>query len=355
MISEVKPSEKTMRVRNEALKKDIANGSPDVIQRLLYAYIDRRTRKSTIEVVKVTRAPYKNDHFYVQPITIQAADIFLSLSEVLFSDVSMVDNIQGENLAALKEFLRMLISLLPASDHYLHKLNELSRWVDKQTSFTGSQWSDYLVNSNFPKYSGQYDLCRSTLPKYHGYPCGLWLMFHALTVSHYEKSATGMDLPVDIVAHAMNRFIPRFFSCQICAFHFAENSANIVHPGESILPPRASPDSTDFTYNASVLKELPPPPKDARTEILWLNAVHNRVNRKLMGSPTDDPFAPKLIYPPRWLCSTCWSRTRASYGRWKLGGDDESQTALLDFLIRRFSSSGWGSNNISSIFFGPRK
>lgn len=45
----------------------------------------------------------------------------------------------------------------------------------------------------FPKYSGQYDLCRSAHPQYHGYPCGLWILFHALTVSHYENELAGVS------------------------------------------------------------------------------------------------------------------------------------------------------------------
>lgn len=49
-----------------------------------------------------------SDTTYIQPMTIQAADIFLSLTKALFSDVSMVEKIEGDNLAALREFLGML-------------------------------------------------------------------------------------------------------------------------------------------------------------------------------------------------------------------------------------------------------
>ncbi|KAA0194135.1 Sulfhydryl oxidase [Fasciolopsis buskii] len=288
-------------------------------------------------------------------MTIQAADIFLSLTKALFSDVSMVEKIEGDNLAALREFLGMLTLLLPASDHYLNKLNELYRWVQGQAGFTGAEWADHLNVSAFPKYSGQYDLCRSAHPQYHGYPCGLWILFHALTVSHYENELAGIELPGDIVAHAMNRFIPRFFSCQICAFHFAENSANIVHRGESILPNRVAPPPQEFTFNSSIVSRLPPAPVDGKTEVLWLNAIHNRVNENLRGSPTDDPFAPKLVYPHRWLCSACWIRSRSKHWNWVLGGDQRSRSALLNFLVKRYSSSRWMSDNISKSFFVSEK
>ncbi|VDP87302.1 unnamed protein product [Echinostoma caproni] len=143
------------------------------------------------------------------------------------------------------------------------------------------------------------------------YRSDLWSLSNHLFVILPElpaqcNNAHTFYLPGDIVAHTMNRFIPRFFSCQICAFHFAENSANIVRRGESVL---------------------------------WLNAVHNRVNRNLMGSPTEDPSAPKMVYPPRWLCAQCWSRDPQNPTDWVLGGDDDSRAALLSFLVDRFKST----------------
>lgn len=38
---------------------------------------------------------------------------------------------------------------------------------------------------------GEWEHCRGTTPQFRGYTCGLWTLFHAVTVSAYRGSSDG--------------------------------------------------------------------------------------------------------------------------------------------------------------------
>ncbi|VDP92194.1 unnamed protein product [Echinostoma caproni] len=146
------------------------------------------------------------------------------------------------------------------------------------------------------------------------------------------------------VLHAMNRFLPRFFSCLECAYHFALNSAPTKIPTN-----RAWPKTSDFV-DYKPLDTLPPVPITCDDQILWLNAAHNGVNKRLERQPTEDPQAPKVEYPPRSICESCWSKTS---DQWELGKTPETKAALVEFLKRHYTSGNWVLNDISPDFITP--
>ncbi|CAL8107392.1 unnamed protein product [Calicophoron daubneyi] len=308
------------------------------------------TPDTEIEDYKAKTVPPSG--FVPKATPVYGADIFRSLTEMLFTDVSLVNTtIAGEDLDALKEFLHTLIKLLPASKYYRLMLRRLSVWLDQRDSVDGEIWASQLKRMQFPEFRGEYIGCLGSRPNLRGYPCGVWELFHALTVRHYQASdLLGIPLERDIVAHAMNRWIPRFFSCAICGFHLAAGSANIVHPGESVLPANRKP-PPEFTYDPSVLKYLPPPPQSGRDEVLWLNGVHNHANLQLSGSPTDDPTAPKMVYPPRVLCPSCWSKDVND--TWVFAKTNHTREAVLDYLVKRYSATAWRVDNLPTKFFDP--
>ncbi|KAF8566704.1 hypothetical protein P879_09184 [Paragonimus westermani] len=300
------------------------------------------------EPLRDVEKPEKN--YTYERVPVYADDIFASLSILLHGDVSMNENISGEELDALKEFLYMLQLLLPSSQEYKQKLTWIYTWVRSMSTLTGKQWAAELNRTEFPDYRGEFVACKGSEPRFRGYPCGLWILFHALTVRHYELSRRRLGIPADIVAHAMNRFIPRFFSCNICAFHFAANSANIARSHESILPiNRIPPDPADFTWNASILAILPEAPHCPSSEVLWLNAVHNRVNKRLSGAVTEDPKAPKIMFPPIQACPKCWSMDAKNEP--VLGGTQERRDHLLHFLLSHYASSGWMNERVPKHIF----
>ena len=62
--------------------------------------------------------------------------------------------------------------------------------------------------------------CKGSAPQFGGYPCGLWMMFHTLTVNHAEEGHGNED--PKIVVKAMAGFVENFFGCRDCARHFAQ-------------------------------------------------------------------------------------------------------------------------------------
>ena len=72
---------------------------------------------------------------------------------------------------------------------YLKKL--LSKLKEQQNGLTGHQFRSMaetnLFNAYLPDNNVEYKFCAGSLPKYRGYPCALWLLFHTLTVAQTQS------------------------------------------------------------------------------------------------------------------------------------------------------------------------
>lgn len=147
------------------------------------------------------------------------------------------------------------------------------------------------------------------------------------------------------VAHALNRFVPRFFSCGYCAFHFAALSSTVRRAGESIFPKRG--ETPPFELVAPNPNTLPAAPNNSQDEILWLNAAHNAVNKRISKDPNEDPLAPKAVFPSPAQCPSCWSEE----AKQKIKTDGFSDLPdrideLLAFLIYHYRASAWKWNGV---------
>ncbi|PHU18012.1 Sulfhydryl oxidase 1 [Capsicum chinense] len=104
--------------------------------------------------------------------------------------------------------------------------------------------------------------------------CGLWVLLHSLTVRVEDgESNLAFRTTCDFVYH--------FFVCEECRQHFHDMCTSVSSPF-----------------------------KKARDYALWLWSAHNKVNERLMKdeeSPgTGDPEFPKVIWPPKQLCPSCY-------------------------------------------------
>nr|CAH8830473.1 unnamed protein product [Trichobilharzia regenti] len=326
-------------------KSVVVKGTEEEVRKVLDGMSDISPSLEEIskpDVIKMNEFPTKY-------LPVYGVDIYRSLSMLLQSDVSALDVIQGTSLAALKQFLQMLHELLPASEEYKEYLSNVSTWLNTKTSITGQEWSAFLKEINFPLYKGPFIGCRGSKPHFRGYPCGLWTLFHALTVQQYLLSTSKSEPQVDSVAHALNRFVPRFFSCTYCAFHFALNTANIVKPGESILPEdRPSPSPEQFIFDETIIPTLPKAPITPRDSVLWLSFVHNRVNKRLAGQLSEDPTAPKIQFPSFDICPNCWAPN--SKGELQLGKNPQTEEAYFQFLVERYGKSSWNYDQLPVMF-----
>lgn len=69
--------------------------------------------------------------------------------------------------------------------HILLKINE------QHNGLTGDKFREIIdlktSEAYLPNDNGQYEHCAGSAPRYRGYPCSLWLLFHTLAVSQYQK------------------------------------------------------------------------------------------------------------------------------------------------------------------------
>jgi thiol oxidase len=66
--------------------------------------------------------------------------------------------------------------------------------------------------------------CRGSQAQFGGYPCGLWSLWHTLTLAQAAAATrldprTGPSDPKEVLM-AMKGFIQEFFGCRDCARHF---------------------------------------------------------------------------------------------------------------------------------------
>ncbi|BHF73137.1 sulfhydryl oxidase [Sparganum proliferum] len=289
----------------------------------------------------ITSTPVSTTTPKVSPpelLPVYAADIVASLRHVLFNDVGMKSVITGEDLDALKEFIEAVRRFLVLDSHYNFSIDSIKNQLSGQTSVSADQWNAILTKSGFPTSKVKYVACKGSKQQFRGYPCGLWVMFHAMTVKRFLEGQKGESTPS--VAHALNRFVPRFFSCGYCAFHFAALTSNVRYANDSVFPKRG--EKPPFELVVPPPSSLPPAPKTPRDEVLWLNTVHNRVNKRLAGQPSDDPQAPKAIFPSPYQCPSCWSpeaRERMKRDRFSAVPDREEE--LFAFLLHHYRPSSW--------------
>lgn len=148
--------------------------------------------------------------------------------------------------------------------------------------------------------------CKGSLPSARGYSCGLWSLFHALSVRVPDSEARGFPA-------AMRSFVEHFFGCEECRSHFLEMTAG--WESENIATRQGA--------------------------ALWLWRMHNKVNERLEKEEREsrgakgDPAFPKQQWPPEQLCppSQCRHGDAAAPGPW-------NEDSVFRFLEAYYGASG---------------
>ena len=181
---------------------------------------------------------------------------------------SMID--QG----ALRQFLDVLLRYFPQNSQLLPQLAKLRAGLNK-TSKSSSEVSELLTTITLGDDSEDWVGCKGSAPKFGGYPCGLWQLWHTLTLAQGEEEEDPR-----VVLRAMVAFVRHFFSCRECSEHFL----SMVHNGTAIE------------------KEV----SSATEAVLFLWAAHNAVNLRLANDVSSDPVFPKIRFPSKDFCPACW-------------------------------------------------
>lgn len=139
--------------------------------------------------------------------------------------------------------------------------------------------------------------CLGSDPNKRGFTCGLWTLFHYLTVQAARNDPIWAmhaprvrlyntlikfdedreNVPPSAVLFAIHEYIRHFFGCSGCSQHFQQmaakrHMANVTGSDEAVL---------------------------------WLWRAHNEVNARLAGDLTEDPVFPKRPWPTADKCREC--------------------------------------------------
>lgn len=131
-----------------------------------------------------------------------------------------------------------------------------------------------------------------------GYTCGLWELFHTVTIGVVEWNLVGSKDTSYTAMEAANIFrtyVEHFFGCEVCRVNFMHEYDNCDYRRCDRLITRIG--------SLEDWKELP----------LWLFEVHNGVNSRLMTERTErDKRTPtqhdlkSVEWPARTDCPLCW-------------------------------------------------
>nr|XP_046247607.1 sulfhydryl oxidase 1 [Scatophagus argus] len=234
------------------------------------------------------------------------ADLESTLHYSLRVELAAHTVIRREALTSLKKYISVLTNYFPGRPVVMNLLKSVNSWMRNQTGdevryealreiLDNSAQSPRAALPEGVRWVG----CQGSQPHLRRYPCGVWTLFHVLTVQ--AKNAGGTD-PLEVLS-AMRSYVRSFFGCRPCAEHF-ENMA------------REGLDDVNTLSSA----------------VLWLWKRHNRVNNRLAGALSEDPKFPKIQWPSPEMCPACHTVKENGEHRWNY---DE----VLPFLMSYFSSS----------------
>ncbi|XP_026201552.1 sulfhydryl oxidase 1 isoform X2 [Anabas testudineus] len=233
------------------------------------------------------------------------ADLESALHYSLRVEVAAHTVIEGQELVSLKKYIAVLAKYFPGRTVVMNLLKSVNSWLQNQQGdeISYEAFRAMLDNSaqsqNTALPEGERWVgCQGSQPHLRRYPCGMWTLFHVLTVQ--AKSMESTDCKE--VLSAMRSYVRSFFGCRECAEHF-ENMA------------------TEVVTEVSTLQSA----------VIWLWSRHNRVNNRLAGALSEDPNFPKIQWPSPEMCAACHTVETNGDHKW-------IKKQVLSFLLSYFSS-----------------
>ncbi|XP_056636385.1 sulfhydryl oxidase 2-like [Diorhabda sublineata] len=247
--------------------------------------------------------------------TVFQLDLENALRYSLKREIGNRKEIKGEQLEALKKYINVLEKYFPFGDKGKSLLRHLKEYINSSTIIDGHHIFHHIKDADMPGqnvFSGpeQWLGCKGSLPTFRGYPCGLWKLFHYLTINAAFDPTNTKDSDPKLVLEAMHGYIKSFFSCEDCSNHFQEMAKRRQ------------------IFSVASWEE----------SVLWLWRAHNEVNKRLAGDPSEDPLNKKIQFPSKERCGQCYMPD----GSWQ-------EVEVLCYLKKVY-----GSENINYMGADPR-
>lgn len=228
------------------------------------------------------------------------ADIHLSFDYSMRHEIySSSSALTIEEQRVLRQWLELLANTLPSSWKLVALINEL---IDNFIYIVKSE--DYLVAvlDEYPSARESWSLACSHGGADEGYTCGLWELFHAMTVGLVDYNKAAFDpakvQATETAARSLRDYVDTFFGCNTCRQNFVAMYDACAH------------ERCDQLSNEAVLDD-----ETAWMQLpLWLYVTHNAVNVRLMKEKaarenradiTDEDIL-AVQWPPQHECGACW-------------------------------------------------
>jgi len=238
-------------------------------------------------------------------------DIESAMNYMLSVEVSSNKNLYGDKLEAMKKLTKAFVETkehFPGRRATYEFFENLERWLEDNGLFEYEEWRSFLDRQpGFPRSSHKWAGCQSGQASLRGYPCGLWTMFHALSVAYHNAGIQDQSSFYE----AMKGYVTNFFSCIECRNNFKREIEQIRFDGET-------------NKNSAAM--------------LWLWRLHNSVNARLHNnSRSEDMDHPKVQFPINQQCPGCHKTTRTSKKFPKAGMDTWDEARVVSYLVERYS------------------
>ncbi|KAM1102290.1 hypothetical protein FF1_011087 [Malus domestica] len=192
--------------------------------------------------------------------------------------------IKSKTRASLVKFLQLLVAHHPSRRCRKGSAEVLVNFDDLYPLdiLAADRQGDQDVQAALQKFQicgkdvprGYWMFCRGSKNDTRGFSCGLWVLLHSLSVRIEDGES-------NFAFTTICDFVHNFFVCEECRQHFYDMCSSVSSP-----------------FNKS------------RDFVLWLWSAHNKVNERLIKEEsslgTADPKFPKMIWPPRQLCPSCY-------------------------------------------------
>ncbi|XP_011621144.1 sulfhydryl oxidase 2 isoform X1 [Amborella trichopoda] len=232
--------------------------------------------------------------------------------------------INSDTRAPLIQFLQLLVTCHPSkrcrrgsADILVHfddlwplELLSISAKENASPHERDALKSFQICGKDVPR--GYWIFCRGSKNDTRGFSCGLWVLFHSISVRVGDGESHSAFT-------AICDFIHNFFICQECRQHFHKMCSSV---------PTHFNSTRDFA--------------------LWLWRTHNQVNERLMKEEADagtaDPNFPKRIWPSKLLCPSCYTSSTHK--------DSWNEAEVFIFLVNYYGKMLKSSSDSESLSNG---
>ena len=227
------------------------------------------------------------------------ADAYRSFHFAMKTGVFMANGpLPNKTVPVLLNWLELLQSTLPPTWNIQSLIAKLL--AEFNTIIKGED-EMLAVLDQFPPHSNEWSFSCTHGVEAMGYTCGLWDLFHIMTVGvveYNEKVVTDDSYSfyrTEQVAENLRNYIANFFGCEICRMNFLNAYDSCAHDRCNRLH--------DNIGDLAAWKQLP----------LWLFETHNSVNVRLVKEQAErDNRVPthqdeiNAQWPSRLECPKCW-------------------------------------------------